>query len=158
MKRIKNLILAGLALFVVAQLVRFKHTNPPVTSDVNAPPQVEALLHRACYNCHSNLTKWPWYSQIAPVSWLVYRDVTVGREHMDFSTWNLYTSDPKKLANKFKRIKKKVSDGDMPPLYYRPMHPNSHLSAANRQAIVDWAEGELTKLKSASTSGTQPAS
>ena len=86
MKRIKSLILIALGLFVVAQLIRFKHTNPPVTGDVNAPPQVEATLHRACYNCHSNLTKWPWYSEIAPISWLVYHDVSDGRHHVNFST------------------------------------------------------------------------
>jgi|YelNatPaOPRAMG01_1025707.scaffolds.fasta_scaffold39921_3 hypothetical protein len=157
MRRIKTLILTALVIFVVAQFVRFKHTNPPVTGDVNAPPQVAAILHRACYNCHSNLTRWPWYSEVAPVSWLVYHDVSDGRHHLNFSTWNLYASDPQTLANKLKHIKKEVNDDDMPPLYYRPMHPNSHLSAADRQAIVEWVDGELARLKPASASGAVPA-
>jgi hypothetical protein len=69
----------GIALAVIAmQAVRCDHGNPPVTGEVPAPAEVKAVLRRACYDCHSNETRWPWYSQIAPVSWLVGRDVKQG--------------------------------------------------------------------------------
>ena len=65
---------------VLIQLVSFERTNPPVTGEVEAPPEVKALLKRACFDCHSHDTTWPWYSKVAPVSWLVHRDVVEGRK------------------------------------------------------------------------------
>src|ERR1035437_156738 len=81
----------GALLFILIQLVPFgrDHTNPAVVKD--APwnsPETRALVKRACYDCHSNETTWPWYSHVAPVSWLVQRDVNGGRGHLNFSEWD----------------------------------------------------------------------
>ncbi len=73
------------AAFVVIQAVRFERTNPPVTADLQVEPELKRLLRRACYDCHSNETAWPWYSHVAPASWLTQYDVSEGRETLNFS-------------------------------------------------------------------------
>src|SRR6478672_7737844 len=79
--------------FLAAQIVPVTRVNPPVEGDLTAPADVKAVLRRACYDCHSNETVWPWYSHVAPVSWLVADDVNKGRRHWNFSTWNHLTPD-----------------------------------------------------------------
>ena len=74
------------------QFVPVNRMNPPVTGEIGAPEKVMAILHRSCYDCHSNKTVWPWYSYVAPISWLVADDVHEGRRHMNFSEWNTYNT------------------------------------------------------------------
>jgi hypothetical protein len=111
----KGLGLAGLllvALFVVAQAVPYgrSHTNPPTTAEPRwDSPQTRDLARRACFDCHSNLTTWPWYSNVAPVSWLVQRDVDEGRSELNFSEWDMPQDvDAEDLVEK-------IRDGSMPP-------------------------------------------
>ena len=93
--------LLGLVVALVAiQLVPVDRTSPPVTADIAAPANVRAVLKRACYDCHSNETTWPWYSRVAPVSWLVARDVREGRKELNFSDWGGYAA--KRQARKLK--------------------------------------------------------
>jgi hypothetical protein len=127
------------AVLLIIQTVPVEKPNPPVEKEVPAPEQVRAILHRACYNCHSNETVWPWYSNIAPVSWLVAYDVSEGREKMDFSTWNLYS--PVKQAEMLRKAGKEVKEGDMPPLRYRIMHPEARLTAEDKRTLRLWAHG-----------------
>jgi hypothetical protein len=102
------------AIFVLIQFVPVDRTNPPVEGEVPAPPEVREVLQRACYDCHSNETNWPWYSRVAPVSWLVARDVHEGREHLNFSTWNrLSTRDQ---VEAMRESWEEVEEGEMPPL------------------------------------------
>ena len=83
------------------QLVSFERTNPPVTGEIKAPGDVKPLLERACYDCHSNQTVWPWYSRIAPGSWLMHRDVIEGRKELNFSEWaSLYPRAPAEEAQR----------------------------------------------------------
>src|ERR1700675_3478768 len=100
MPRMRTIVLSTIALLIAIQLVPIHHDNPPATGSLTAPAPVASILRRACYNCHSHETTWPWYSYVAPVSWLVARDVHEGRRHMNFSAWAGY--DPtlrlKKLA------------------------------------------------------------
>src|SRR5271169_1947874 len=88
------------AAFLLLQFTNPPRTNPPVVSDLMAtnppPPEIAAMLHAACYDCHSYETKWPWYSHIAPVSWLVAGDVRDGRHDMNFSDWP--NNDPMRVA------------------------------------------------------------
>jgi Haem-binding domain len=126
-----------LVLLVLAQLVRVDRTNPPVMSDVPAPPEVKAALRRACYDCHSNETAWPWYSQVAPISWLLAYDVGEGREDLNFSTWQQY--DEKKRKKKLKETVETVNEGEMPPWYYVLVHPDARLPDRDRQALAAWA-------------------
>ncbi len=132
-------LLALAALLLVAQLVPVDTTNPPVRADVDAPPEVHALLQRACYDCHSNVTVWPWYSRVAPVSWLVAHDVSEGREKLDFSTWDAYSAVRRR--KKLRETAAEVAEGEMPPWYYALVHPEARLSAAERDLLRDWATG-----------------
>jgi hypothetical protein len=136
MRRWTKLALALVAFLVVAQLVPVARTNPPVESDVPAPAEVKTILRRACYDCHSNETTWPWYSRVAPISWLVVRDVNHGREHVNFSEWN--RQDAMERRETFDHIREQVETGEMPLWIYRPLHPEARLSDADKAAIQAW--------------------
>jgi hypothetical protein len=125
------LVLAGIQVIPVAR------TNPPVEEEVPAPSEVRAVLKRACYDCHSNESKWPWYSRVAPVSWLVARDVHEGREEMNFSAWNRLP--PEKQRKRFRQSWDLVEKGEMPLWFYVPLHPEAKLSEADRLLLKKWA-------------------
>jgi heme-binding protein len=129
---------------LVAQAFRIDRTNPPVVSDVAAPPEVAALLRRACYDCHSNETAWPWYAQVAPVSWLLAHDVGEGREEVNFSTWTAY--DRAKKRKRLTQSAEEVGEGKMPPWYYLPMHSRARLTPGEQDALRRWALEEVAKL------------
>ena len=126
---------------VLAQLIRIDRTNPPVEGAVVTAPEVQALLRRACYDCHSNETVWPWYSQVAPVSWLVGHDVHEGREELNFSVWASFL--PARRTKMLEEIAEDVDGGDMPPWYYALMHPAARLDSAARKRIEAWTAAEL---------------
>ncbi len=128
------------AMIGVAQCVRPSATNPPVHSDLVAPPAVTNVLRRACYDCHSNETRWPWYSAIAPVSWVIRRDVNEGRRRLNFSDWADYESDPETAAQKLGQIARSVSNGDMAPQYFLMLHPDARLTNTERDLLVRWAK------------------
>ena len=134
----RRALLVALGVLVAIQLVPVSRDNGPGTVDaVEAPPEVKTLLRRVCANCHSGATEWPWYSRVAPVSWLVAHDVHHGREHLDFAT--LPAAKPKKKAKLFGEIAEEVEEGGMPPWYYRLVHAEARLTDAERKVIVDWA-------------------
>lgn len=124
-------------LLLIVQLIPVDRTNPPGEGEIGTPPQVAAILQRACYDCHSNQTVWPWYSKIAPVSWLIARDVHEGRKELNFSVWSSYSD--KRKQKKLRETGKEVSEGDMPPWYYVALHPEARLSDADLQTIRAWA-------------------
>jgi hypothetical protein len=131
--------IAGIALVVGlagAQLVRPLRDNPPVTGDVAAPPDVDALLRRACYDCHSHETVWPWYASVAPFSWLVAHDVAEGREKLDFSIWTSY--GPGKRTKKLRESAKEIAEGEMPPWQYRLVHAEARFSEVERAQLLAW--------------------
>jgi len=132
----RRLLLAVGALLALAQVVPLARTNPPVESEVEAPPGARAVLERSCYDCHSNRTRWPWYAWVAPASWLVTHDVSEGREHMNFSTWNRY--DAGERADHLEGIAEMVEQGEMPPWFYLPLHPDARLSEADVAALHAW--------------------
>jgi hypothetical protein len=125
-------IVGVLAIGLAIQVVPFgrEHSNPPVLLEPSwDAPQTRELAARACFNCHANQTTWPWYSNLAPVSWLTQRDVNQGRLHLNFSEW----SKPQKHA---KDAAEEVDKGEMPPWFYLPMHPEAKLSAEERTALI----------------------
>jgi len=129
-KRTRRWLIGVLVLFVAIQLIPYgwDHTNPPVTATVTWDSgNTESLVRGACFDCHSNETRWPWYSYVAPVSWLVQSDVDEGRGKLNFSEGKL---------DNVKEVGDEVSEGDMPPWYYRPMHRKSRLSSKEKQALV----------------------
>lgn len=124
---------------VLIQFVPFGHNhfNPPVSKEPAwDSPQTAALIHRACFDCHSNATVWPWYSHVAPVSWLLQRDVNEGRRHLNFTEWD----SPQKHA---KDVAEEVKSGDMPPWFYLPMHAAARLTDAEKHALMAGAEKSL---------------
>ena len=132
-----RLIILVLAVIIAIQFWPVTRTNPPVTSDIEAPQEVRAVLRAACYDCHSNETRWPWYSYIAPVSWLVAGDVAEGREHLNLSEW---PADAGERAEAAKRMWKNVERGEMPLLAYRVAHGEARLSESQKDLIRNWAE------------------
>jgi hypothetical protein len=135
----RRVILIGIAALAAAQLVPVSRQNPPVQQEVPAPPQVREVLRRSCYDCHSNETRWPWYSRVAPVSWLVAYDVRHARGHANFSTWDKY--DEKKRADILDDIWQEVRDHEMPLFYYLPLHPQARLSDVDRELLHQWTGG-----------------
>jgi cytochrome c551/c552 len=131
-KTLKWSALSILGLFVIIQLVPYgrAYSNPPVQMEPRWDnPQTRELAKRACYDCHSNETAWPWYSNIAPMSWLVQSDVEEARSKMNFSEWN----SPQKEAHE---AAEQVQKGEMPLWFYVPLHPQARLSAEEKQALI----------------------
>lgn len=136
MSKLKTLVRWGLpglvVLSVIIQAVPHgrNHTNPPVRTEPTWDSrQTRALTVRACYDCHSNQTKWPWYASIAPISWLIQRDVDEGRTKLNFSEWNRPQEEPEEAAES-------VQEGEMPPWYYTLFQPKAKLSPAERQTLI----------------------
>lgn len=136
----RTLIIAALVVVVLLlgiQLVPVERSNPPVVANLEAPAAVEAVLRTSCYDCHSNETSWPWYSRVAPVSWLVADDVEEARKHLNFSSWGSY--EPRKQARLREQVWEEVSDGEMPLLMYRLAHPAARLTPAARETLKGWS-------------------
>jgi hypothetical protein len=136
---IRWIVLGVVVVFAAIQFVPVDRSNPAVTAEVPASPEARAVLRRACHDCHSNETVWPWYSQVAPVSWLVARDVRKGREELNLSTWDRYTT--KQQVKKLKESWEEVAEGEMPPWFYLPVHRDAVLSADDRSILRQWAVG-----------------
>jgi hypothetical protein len=139
-KPLPRILLALLIAFIGIQVIRPDKTNPPVESDMiyelSPPPIVAAALQRSCYDCHSHETQWPWYSAIAPVSFLLAHDVKEAREHLNFSTWNRYTQPV--AIHKLEEATEEVEEGGMPLPIYRVMHRGSRLSEEEKDAFLRW--------------------
>ena len=127
MKKKTKILWAILGLLVLIQFIRIDKTNPPAdpAKDFIAlknPPQAVAnMLKASCYDCHSNKSTYPWYTNVAPVSWWVKRHITEGRQELNFSEWGDYT--PKKAAHKLDESYEMVTEGEMPLSSYTLMHP-----------------------------------
>jgi cytochrome c551/c552 len=132
----RNIIITLALLAMFSQLIPINRSNPPVTADLAATQELKDIFVRACYDCHSNETIWPWYSRVAPVSWLVAIDVYEGRGHLNFSTWGEYSIEKQDKLRK--KIRESVSEGEMPPFQYLPVHPQAHLSEQDKAVILAW--------------------
>jgi hypothetical protein len=137
------LMLASASVILIAQLIPVRRTNPPSTGAPTAPAQVKWILSRACYDCHSNQTRWPWYSRVAPISWLVAHDVALGRKEINFSDWNQYL--PATRRRKLRWMGRALREEAMPPLLYRLLHPDARLSDSERAVMEHWAEAQTAK-------------
>jgi hypothetical protein len=151
-KKLKWILIALVVVFGLLQLTNPDRTNPPVTPGndlfaVSPPPaQVAALVRTSCFDCHSQETKWPWYSRVAPMSWTVAHDVEEGRERLNFSDWPV--NDPARAARKFGNISDVVGSGEMPLKKYTMIHRDAILSDAQRKLIEDWADAQADRLNS----------
>jgi mono/diheme cytochrome c family protein len=133
----KKALIALVIIFVGIQFIPVERTNPPVKSEVDAPPEVKAIFKRACYDCHSNETKWLWYSKVAPVSFLISDDVKTGRRHLNFSEWNV-----NKEAKAKDEIWDMIRNEEMPPWKYKIMHSEAKLTQEDKNIIRNWAESK----------------
>jgi cytochrome c551/c552 len=144
-KIVLGVIVAAVVLFALIQLIPtgLSYTNPPVVTEPKWDgPQTRALAVRACFDCHSNETVWPWYSKVAPVSWLVAKDVNEGRQKLNFSDWG-QSGQSRRGENPADEITRNIENGQMPPWYYALLHPTASLSAAEKQQLIDGVKATL---------------
>lgn len=138
--------------FVAAQFIRPAKTNPTFASTqtienvVNVPPDIHATLMRACGDCHSDQTQWPWYSNVAPMSWMVIDHVDSGRSHINLSTWVHPGKEPQDSIDRLKAMCREVQSGGMPLTSYLLIHWNSKLSADDVKNICAWSNEEQQRL------------
>lgn len=138
MARSKLIILILIGIFVVMQLIPLNQENPPVVQAATLPSEVKDILTESCFDCHSNTTKWPWYSRIAPGSFLITRDVIVGREHLNFSDFSSFDAfDSSDIADEIIEV---LEDGKMPILPYLLLHPDASLTDSETGVLIKWAE------------------
>ncbi len=130
-----------LCALIVIQFFPVDRSNPPVQGDIGAPADVQAILRRSCYDCHSNEARWPWYGYVAPASFLVEHDIEEGREHLNFSVWNTYPE--KRRLHKLEEILEETEEGAMPPGNYVFMHGDAELSQSDIAAIRAWITPQL---------------
>jgi hypothetical protein len=134
-------VIAAALLVLGIQFVPYghDHTNPPVQAEPKwSSPAVRDLAVRACFDCHSNQTVWPWYSNVAPIAWLIQRDVEQGRRRLNFSEWNPRQRGARDAARELQR-------GEMPQWYYVMIHPSAKLSTAEVETLVQGLSASLAR-------------
>ena len=145
-KTLRWLVVIGFCLFVVAQFVGPAKTNPVIDpslaleSKLHVDSQVETILNRSCVDCHSNRTRWPWYTNVAPVSWFVIGHVNDGRRDLNLSEWGNY--DKRKQTTRLDQMCQLAKTGAMPLSSYTPLHPGSKLSGDDVKALCEWTESQ----------------
>ena len=144
----QKILLWSIVILLGIQLIRPDRTNPPIDPKValQAPKEVQLILKRSCYDCHSHETKWPWYSNIAPLSWVIIGHVNEGREALNFSNWTNIPNDIKE--KRLKRAIKTTRNGMMPISNYLWIHKKAILSAEEKKVIEKWCQKEITKCQS----------
>ena len=131
-KRIFQILGVFVLGFLLIQLIPFghNHTNPPTVAEPKwSSPQARALVKQHCFQCHSNETEWPWYSNIAPGSWLIAFDVIEGRQKFNFSDWNKNPGELDEMVGA-------IQEGEMPPFQYWITHPNSRMNDQQKQELI----------------------
>jgi Haem-binding domain len=148
-KILKWVIIGLVVVFAALQLIQPAHTNPPVKSDflaaAKAPANVSAMFRAACYDCHSDETRWPWYSHVAPISWQVVQDVNDGRDQLNLSEW---PDDPKRAWKRMENMSDEIDQGSMPLKKYTLIHKDARLTEAQRNELTQWLNDEVDTLKS----------
>jgi len=160
-KIVKNILLGLLAVFVILQFFQIDKTNPeaPAEQDLmaltNPPDEVATLLKSACYDCHSNETVYPWYTNIQPVGWWTKDHVEEARGHLNFSEWGTYPA--KKAAHKMEESYEEVEGGEMPLKSYTLAHSEARLNDEQRDRLVAWFQAQETQIKQAGSRSETPA-
>lgn len=123
--------------------------NQTILRESQIDPETLAVVQRACQNCHSERTEWPWYSHVAPVSWLLARDVQQARLHLNLSRWPEYSTDER--LRLLSEIGSAVRNGEMPVQRYLLLHPEARLTIVERQQIYRWTRTERSRLSTHQT-------
>jgi heme-binding protein len=152
-KLLQVVLIGGTGLLVLASVfvhpfgaVKARTANTPLLAGASADPSVVRIMERSCQSCHSERTDWPWYSYVAPMSWLIENDVHNGRSHMNLSHWDEYTLD--KQQELLTELSAMIRSRQMPLPRYLQLHPGAKLSDAEIDQIYQWARGERRRLKS----------
>ena len=124
-------------------------SNQTILREAQIDPETLVIIQRACQNCHSQQTLWPWYSHVAPASWLLTRDVQQARMHMNLSRWQDYSADDQ--LRLLSAIGSAVRNRQMPVQRYLLLHPEARLTDAERQQIYGWTRSERNRLRRRST-------
>jgi len=137
----KVFIIVPIVVFIGIQFYQPERINPEVTREISVPPVVFGLLRQKCYDCHSYETEWPWYADVAPVSWWIAGHVNDARAALNFSEWREY-SKPEQVRL-MKEILKNTDEGTMPPWHYGLMNPRSGLKLEDRKLIRSWVHSAI---------------
>jgi len=148
----KKIIIGLIATLVIIQFFRIDKTNP--TSDATlelfaveqVPTELERIVKTSCFDCHSNQVTYPWYSNVAPVSWVVKKHINEGRDELNFSEWGSYSI--KRKLHKLEEIEEMVGDAEMPLPGYLLIHGEARLSKSQQKSLVKWAKELRTGQKS----------
>lgn len=138
----KKLLIVLLVAFVIIQFFRIDKTNPAPTPGMdflnikNTPESTAKLIKNGCYDCHSNESKYPWYSNIQPIAWFLKKHIDDGRKELNFSTFATY--EPKRQAHKLQEAAEMIENGAMPLESYILMHPEAKFTEAQKKEIIDY--------------------
>ena len=153
MSRAKKILLTLLIVFVAMQFIQTAHNkseqvlSTDFTKTYSVPDSIQLILKKACYDCHSNSSSYPWYSNIQPVAWLMARHISKGKENLNFSDLGSYSG--RRQISKLKDIANQIKDDEMPIASYKLMHPDARLSQAEKKMIIDWINATADSLSSA---------
>ena len=162
-QRIGSILSLGVALLAVCSVlvhpfgaIKAQRSDKPLLLDSSFDPQVMRTIERSCQNCHSEKTEWPWYSYVAPLSWMIENDVQRARSHMNLSRWNGYNAEQQQeILSKMSVL---VRNRAMPLPRYLLLHPESKLSDAEVAYLYQWARGERKRVKATATEASATSS
>ncbi|HEY0459103.1 MAG TPA: heme-binding domain-containing protein [Pyrinomonadaceae bacterium] len=149
-KALKIITIIVVVAFIIIQFIRPDFTNPPVNqaetleAAVQVPQNVKMILGRSCADCHSNETKFPWYSKIQPSAWFLKNHIDDGRQELNLSVWKTY--EPRRQKRKLSEICEQVQEKEMPLPSYLWIHWDSKMSDADIKTLCDWTEAEAAKI------------
>ena len=138
----KKILIIFIVLLAAIQFITIDKTNPPADMNkdflatTNPPSDIDVILKSACYDCHSNHTEYPWYTNVAPVSWIIKQHINDGRNHLNFSDWNDYTD--KKKDHKLEECLDMIKSGEMPMQGYVMFHEEAEFNHEQKMAIISW--------------------
>ena len=149
----KLALVITIIVLALIQLIPIDRDNPATdpSSEIVFDVEVKQIIQTACYDCHSNQTSWPWYSYVAPVSWLVAYHVHQGREEMNFSQWNLYSD--KRMDRKLREIIEEIEEEEMPLPIYLLTHSEADIDANQREILINWANSYFEAIEPDSLAG-----
>lgn len=149
-KIVKIILVVLMVAFALAQFIRPDFTNPPITpadtlmATTNVPADVQQILTRSCNDCHSNNTRYPWYSKLTPFNWFLATHIEEGRHELNFSVWNTYSAEKKE--RKLDEICEQVEQASMPLPSYLWIHRDAVLSQSDSKRLCEWAKSERARI------------
>jgi hypothetical protein len=139
-----SLLTAFVSLFIIIQLLPVNPGNPPTAATMKIVGKARPVMKKACLDCHSHETEWPWYSQVAPVSWFIVRHVNEGRDQLNFATWYEYEEERK--IKLYEEIIEVLQKDEMPLRSYKWLHPEARLTNTEKDIIIRWARSNRDLL------------